>query len=84
MGQINNSAAQFQIRMSVKKHMYGLTLKKERNILSHSRSLRVAFRTRHTESRILTLITLAPVCIMYDAHNCTHSEGPGVFHLYRN
>ena len=33
MGQINNSAAQFQIRMAVKKHMYGLTLKKESNTL---------------------------------------------------
>ena len=32
----------------------------------------------------LTLITLAPVCIIYDTNNGAHLEGPGVFHLYRN
>ena len=32
----------------------------------------------------LTLIPLAPVCIIYDAHNGAHMEGLGVFHLYRN
>ena len=29
-----------------------------------------------------TLITPAPVCIIYDTNNFAHLEGPGVFHLY--